>query len=162
MNIENKSDILIHVDGGFDISHNIGGWGVVITTGDVVIEKMGSKRYTDSNEMELEALVQAIETVETMIVEHIIPYVGYTRVTVYTDSAYVRHTAMGWLKDYINSGEALRSIKYKQLWDRYVELITYIEVTFVEVKSKSVDLLSIKADALATEAISIRKKKLTI
>lgn len=108
--------ITIFTDGAAKGNPGRGGYGVVITDGVTVTELGGHKPLTTNNEMELTAVVKALE--------HIQPTTA--TVHIYTDSKYVVEGATGWVYGWLNNGwqtKAKTEVANKALWQALLPLL---------------------------------------
>ncbi len=103
--------VIIWTDGACSPNPGPGGWGAVIKFGtDEYCELSGGESDTTNNRMELEAAVQALAYLDT-------PY----RVTLYTDSRYLKDGVTLWMKRWQNRGWKTVSgspVKNRDLWQQ--------------------------------------------
>ena len=125
-----KETILIFTDGAAKGNPGRGGFGVVISQGDNVLEKGGFKEYTTNNEMELKAVVEALkEVADKKIPVHI-----------YTDSKYVVEGAKGWVFGWLKNGwktKAETDVLNKELWQELVPLLNKVEIDWHKIPGHS-------------------------
>lgn len=125
-----KETILIFTDGAAKGNPGRGGFGVVISQGDNVLEKGGFKEYTTNNEMELKAVVEALkEVADKKIPVHI-----------YTDSKYVVEGAKGWVFGWLKNDwktKAETDVLNKELWQELVPLLNKVEIDWHKIPGHS-------------------------
>src|SRR6201992_1914449 len=80
------SEAVIYTDGACSGNPGPGGWGAVLSYGDVVKELHGGERATTNNRMELLAAISALESLTRPV-----------PVQLYTDSKYVLDGITKWL-----------------------------------------------------------------
>ncbi len=118
--------ITIFTDGAAKGNPGRGGYGVVITDGKTVTELGGHKARTTNNEMELTAVVKALEHVK-----------GTTAtVHIYTDSKYVVEGATGWVYGWVKNGwqtKAKTDVANKELWQALLPLLKTITIEWHKV-----------------------------
>lgn len=148
--------IRIYTDGS--CKDNIGGWAIVIADKDKIKVKSGSKKDTTNNQMELVAVLNALEYA---VRKHL------KNIEILTDSFYV----LNGIQKYVNiwkdndwvglSGE---QIKYKSQWEGILIMLKCLEenrfaVKFSKVRSHSGISLNELADIEARKAIKAYKEK---
>lgn len=118
--------ITIFTDGAAKGNPGRGGYGVVITDGKTVTELGGHKTRTTNNEMELTAVVKALEQVSgTKATVHI-----------YTDSKYVVEGATGWVYGWAQNGwqtKAKTDVANKELWQALLPLLKTVTIEWHKV-----------------------------
>ena len=124
----------------------IGGWGAVLCFKEHRKEIYGTEINATNNEVELLAVIRAIEAVKTK----------QYPITIYSDSAYIVDCVNhGWYCKWINNdwktseGEP---VKNKLIWKRLLYLRTQFDIKFVLVKGHSGIELNERADELAVMA----------
>jgi ribonuclease HI len=121
-----KPNITIFTDGAAKGNPGRGGYGVVISYSDTIVELGGFKLRTTNNEMELTAVVEALKAV----VAH-----GAT-VAIYTDSKYVVEGAKGWIFGWQKNGwktKANTDVANKELWQALIPLLKKVTVDWHKV-----------------------------
>ena len=116
----------VFTDGASRGNPGPGGFGVIIFDGETVKELGGAKDPTTNNEMELKAVVEALQAIEE----------GSKAITIYTDSKYVVDGATGWIFGWIRNGWETKTgepIKNKELWQALQRLLVDREVTWEKV-----------------------------
>jgi ribonuclease HI len=130
--------VKIYTDGACKGNPGKGGWAALLIAGDARKEISGGRTYTTNNEMELMAIVEAMEAMKYSDKE--------VYVTIFTDSK----LAIGWI-----TGD------YKMKKPHIVDLVTYIrelastksiKMSFQHVKGHNGDPLNERVDYLASQA----------
>src|ERR1700759_4026836 len=104
------SEAVIYTDGACSGNPGPGGWGAVLSYGDVVKELHGGERTTTNNGMELPAAISALESLTRPV-----------PVQLYTDSKYVLDGITKWLPGWQRNGwktAAEPPVKNGGLWER--------------------------------------------
>lgn len=121
-----KEKITIFTDGAAKGNPGRGGFGVVISYPDRVVEIGAFKAHTTNNEMELTAVVEALRAV----VGDGLP------VSIYTDSKYVVEGATGWVFGWLKNNwktKAGTDVVNKELWQALVPLLNKVTITWCKV-----------------------------
>jgi ribonuclease HI len=144
--------IEIWCDGACSRNPGPGGWGAILiardtATGDEINrrEMCGGSTQTTNNQMELTAVVKALETLEPP-----------TRVALHVDSAYVMNGfAKGWVRTWKRNGwktAAKKPVLNRELWEQLDEQIARHQVEWVKVKGHAGVALNEEVDRLAVAA----------
>jgi len=139
-------DLFAFTDGACSGNPGPGGWGVLMQakTGETVIkerELKGGERQTTNNRMELEAAIAALEALERP-----------SKITVVTDSAYVKGGITAWLYSWKKNGwktSTKKPVKNEDLWRRLDEATRRHDVTWEWVKGHAGHPENERADELA-------------
>ena len=139
-------DLFAYTDGACSGNPGPGGWGALLVAkeGDRVLrerELSGGERMTTNNRMELLAAIHALEALERP-----------SRLTVVTDSAYVKGGITQWLRSWKRSGwltSTRKPVKNEDLWRRLDEAQARHDVTWTWVKGHAGHAENERADALA-------------
>lgn len=119
-------NITIFTDGAAKGNPGRGGYGVVISTADTIVELGGFKERTTNNEMELLAVVEALKAV-----------VGTEKsVAMYTDSKYVVEGATGWVFGWNKNGWQTKNktdVANKELWQALLPLLKQVTIEWHKV-----------------------------
>ncbi len=137
------TQITIFTDGAAKGNPGRGGYGVVISEKDTVLELGGFKAHTTNNEMELKAVVEALKSV-----------VGKKEsVAIYTDSKYVVEGAKGWVFGWAKNGwqtKAKSDVLNKDLWKELLPLLGKVEIEWHKVPGHVGIIGNERADAIAS------------
>jgi ribonuclease HI len=135
--------ITIFTDGAAKGNPGRGGFGVVISYNDTVLELGGHKAHTTNNEMELKAVVEALKAV-----------VGKGQsVAIYTDSKYVVEGAKGWVFGWAKNGwqtKGKTDVLNKSLWQELLPLLGKVEIVWHKVPGHVGIIGNERADAIAS------------
>ena len=133
-------------DGACSGNPGPGGWGVLLQakSGDTVLkerELSGGEPETTNNRMELLAAINALETLDRA-----------SRITVVTDSAYVKNGVTGWIFGWKRNGwrtSNKKPVKNVELWQRLDDAQARHQVTWEWVKCHAGHPENERADELA-------------
>lgn len=134
----------IYTDGGCDPNPGPGGWGAVLLHGDHTKEISGACAATTNNRMELTAALSALRALKRPC-----------RVTLYTDSQYLRRGITEWLPSWREGGWRTSSgdaVENQDLWRELAAEVRRHRVEWRWVKGHAGNPQNERADALATEA----------
>ena len=138
-------DIIIYTDGACLGNPGPGGYGVVVKSGGKREELSAGYRHTTNNRMEIMAAIAGLAELK-----------GPCKVTVYTDSQYLRNSIMeGWAARWRANGW-MRNKKEgavnPDLWERLLNLCARHNVTFEWVRGHAGDVENERCDRLSVEA----------
>ncbi len=145
-----------YTDGAFSSKTEMGGWAAVcVEDGNVIDTQSGYEPYSTNNRMELTAFLSALENADTI-------ETGNTKVTIYTDSAYIANCFnQNWYVKWMSNGwrtSDKQDVKNQDLWRRivalYIKLKERLDLSIVKVKSHSDNPWNNYADLLAIKARS--------
>jgi len=139
-------EIFAYTDGACSGNPGPGGWGVVLVArdGDREMksrELKGGAQDTTNNRMELTAAIEALSALDR-----------HTRLTVITDSVYVKDGITKWLHGWKRNGwktAAKKPVKNEDLWRALDEVVAGHEVTWEWVKGHAGHAENERADELA-------------
>lgn len=139
-------ELFAYTDGACSGNPGPGGWGVLLRAmdGDKVVkerELSGGEAETTNNRMELLAAITALETLERP-----------SKITVVTDSAYVKNGVTGWIHGWKKNGwktSNKKPVKNIELWQRLDEAQRRHDVTWKWVKGHAGHPENERADELA-------------
>ena len=134
-------DVVIYTDGACKGNPGPGGWGAFLTFGEHQRELWGGEALTTNNRMELTAVIQSLSALKARC-----------RVTLYTDSQYVRQGITTWIHGWRKRGwltAARQPVKNQDLWQRLDALNGDHHVDWRWVKGHAGDPGNERADALA-------------
>jgi len=138
-------DIEIFTDGACRGNPGPGGWGVILRAGSHQKELFGGEQSTTNNRMELRAAIEGLAALKRP-----------SRVTVTTDSQYVRQGITQWIEGWKRNQwrtSAKKPVKNQDLWQMLDELTRRHDVTWEWVKGHSGHPDNELADALANRGI---------
>ena len=138
-------DIQIFTDGACRGNPGRGGWGVILRSGSHEKELFGGEQSTTNNRMELRAAIEGLTALKRP-----------SRVTVTTDSQYVRQGITQWIEGWKRNQwrtSAKKPVKNQDLWQLLDQLTSRHEVTWEWVKGHSGHPDNELADALANRGI---------
>ena len=138
-------DIQIFTDGACRGNPGPGGWGVILRSGSYEKELFGGEQSTTNNRMELRAAIEGLAALKRP-----------SRVTVTTDSQYVRQGITQWIEGWKRNQwrtSAKKPVENQDLWQLLDELTSRHEVTWEWVKGHSGHPDNELADALANRGI---------
>ena len=143
-------NVIAYTDGGCSGNPGPGGWGVVLQAwkGDTLLrerELSGGEPETTNNRMELTAAIEALESLDRP-----------SRITIVTDSTYLRDGISGWIHGWKRNGwktAAKKPVKNADLWQRLDAARTRHEVHWEWVKGHAGHEGNERADKLATAQI---------
>jgi ribonuclease HI len=137
------TEVVIYTDGACSGNPGPGGWGAILTAGDVTKELHGGDPATTNNRMELMAAIAGLEALTRP-----------ANVTIWTDSTYVKNGITTWVKNWQrNSWRTAdkKPVKNEDLWRRLVELDNRYKPTWKWVKGHAGDPGNERADELARQ-----------
>ena len=136
----------IFTDGACKGNPGPGGWGAILRMGKHEKELSGADPETTNNRMELMAAIMALETLERP-----------SRITVVTDSAYVKDGITKWIHGWKRNGWKKKGgLKNVELWQRLDAAQARHDVTWEWVKGHAGHPENERADELATAAATRR------
>ena len=138
-------DIQIFTDGACRGNPGPGGWGVILRSGSHEKELFGGEQSTTNNRMELRAAIEGLAALKRP-----------SRVTITTDSQYVRQGITQWIEGWKRNQwrtSAKKPVKNQDLWQLLDELTCRHEVTWEWVKGHSGHPDNELADVLANRGI---------
>ena len=142
-------ELVIYTDGACSPNPGPGGWGaVVIDQSAIISELSGFVANSTNNRMELTAAVEALQSIKE-------PH----RITLYTDSVYLKNGITDWIKKWQKNNWRTadrKEVKNADLWRLLLAQIEHHRVTWRWVKGHAADRYNIRADELAVKA---RKEK---
>ncbi|HHJ14824.1 MAG TPA: ribonuclease HI [Gammaproteobacteria bacterium] len=138
-------EVEIFTDGACKGNPGPGGWGVLLRYNGHEKELFGGEAQTTNNRMELMAAIRALESLTRPC-----------RVSLTTDSAYLRNGITEWLPNWKRRGwktAARKPVKNEDLWRRLDEAAQRHHVRWHWVKGHSGHPENERADALANRGI---------
>jgi ribonuclease HI len=137
----NKYSVIIYTDGACKGNPGLGGWGVVLRSGDKEKHLYGGEKNTTNNRMEMTAVIEALKALKSSC-----------HIQLFTDSQYVNRGVNEWLQNWKKAGWKTASrapVKNVDLWQAIDELLNGHEIEWHWVKGHSGDPGNDLADELA-------------
>ena len=141
--------INIWTDGSCSGNPGPGGWGVLMLSGDHEKELFGGQENTTNNQMELTAAIEALNALKKP-----------SRVTLHTDSTYVKDGLTKWIHGWKKNGwktAAKKPVKNKELWQALDAACARHDITWKWVKGHAGDPGNERADELANRGTDMAK-----
>ena len=138
-------EVEIYTDGACRGNPGPGGWGVILRYKGHEKTLYGGEAHTTNNRMELMAAITALEALKRR-----------SRVSLTTDSQYVKLGITTWLADWKRRGWKTadkKQVKNVDLWQRLDELVGKHEVSWHWVRGHTGHVDNERADSLANLAI---------
>lgn len=146
MSAAEEGPVIIYTDGACKFNPGPGGWGVVLSRGELYKELHGcGTLHSTNNEMELTAAVKALEYLKKPL-----------PVRLHSDSRYVIDGMTTWLENWKANGwrtSNRKPVANQELWQRLDELASIHTVEWVWVKGHAGDAGNVRADQLANKGI---------
>jgi ribonuclease HI len=140
------SEIEIYTDGACKGNPGPGGWGAWLRSGAHEKELWGGEPLTTNNRMELTAVIQALSALK-----------AGSRVTLHTDSEYVKNGITTWIHGWKARGWTTadrKPVKNIDLWQRLDALRQHHHVDWRWVRGHAGDPGNERADALANRGVA--------
>ncbi len=138
--------ITIYTDGACSGNPGPGGWGALLIYADSQKEIMEGAFETTNNRMELTAAIQALNTLKEPC-----------KVTLHTDSTYVKDGITKWIDNWKNNGwrtAARKPVKNADLWQALDAAVSRHKITWKWVKGHNGDEGNERADELANMGLN--------
>ena len=136
------TNVTVYTDGACSGNPGPGGWGVLIVTdSSESIELNGGEKHTTNNRMELTAAIEALKHFKQS-----------TKLTVFTDSVYVKEGISSWLNNWKIRGwktASKKPVKNEDLWKELDEQNQIHDVNWQWVKGHAGHPENERADFLA-------------
>jgi ribonuclease HI len=141
--------VSISTDGACIGNPGPGGWACILRFGNVKKEMFGSEPETTNNRMELTAVIEALKALKEPC-----------RITLYTDSQYVKRGITEWLSEWKARGwirrekgrSATRAVLNQDLWMELDRLIEPHHMAWAWVKGHGDHADNVRCDFLARKA----------
>ncbi len=140
------TEIEIWTDGACKGNPGPGGWGAWLKSGPHERELWGGEPLTTNNRMELMAVIEALSALKQP-----------SRVTLHTDSAYVKNGITTWIHGWKAKGWVTadrKPVKNQDLWQRLDALHPQHRMDWRWVKGHAGDPGNERADALANRGVA--------
>jgi len=141
----NEPVVDIFTDGACRGNPGPGGWAALLRYGQTEKVIKGSEENTTNNRMELMAAIKALQSLNIV-----------SRVTLTTDSQYVRQGITQWIHSWKKNGwrtAAKKAVKNQDLWQQLDAAIAEHEVQWHWVKGHSGHIENERVDQAANDAI---------
>ncbi len=142
----NKSErVTIHTDGACSGNPGPGGWGVVLQFNGHVKELKGGAPDTTNNRMELNAAIEALNSLKRPC-----------HIDMFTDSKYVKDGLTSWIHNWKRNGwktSAKKPVKNADLWKLLDEAVQRHTIEWHWLKGHAGDEMNERADQLANEGM---------
>ena len=138
-------EVKIFTDGGCSGNPGPGGWAYVMLVEGEETSNSGGEAATTNNRMELQAVISALNAVLAQI------YAEKVKISVYTDSQYVKNGIKQWIKNWQRNGWKTASgqpVKNKDLWETLLALDQRLLVDWNWVKGHAGDKYNEICDSL--------------
>jgi ribonuclease HI len=136
------TNVTVYTDGACSGNPGPGGWGVLIVTdSSESIELNGGEKHTTNNRMELTAAIKALKHFKQS-----------TKLTIFTDSVYVKEGISSWLNNWKARGwktASKKPVKNEDLWKELDEQNQIHDVDWQWVKGHAGHPENERADYLA-------------
>lgn len=136
------TNVTVYTDGACSGNPGPGGWGVLIVTdSSESIELNGGEKHTTNNRMELTAAIEALKHFKQS-----------TKLTIFTDSVYVKEGISSWLNNWKARGwktASKKPVKNEDLWKELDEQNQIHDVNWQWVKGHAGHPENERADYLA-------------
>lgn len=137
--------VVIYTDGACSGNPGPGGWAAVLTWKDQTRELAGGEALTTNNRMELQAVIEALQSLKRPC-----------SIELYTDSQYVRTGITEWIKNWKLHGwrsAAKKPVKNAELWQALDALTAKHHINWHWVKGHAGDEMNERVDLLARTAM---------
>jgi ribonuclease HI len=135
----------IFSDGACSRNPGPGGWGAILRYGDKEKEISGFQKDTTNNQMEMTAVIEALRRVKEPC-----------RITIHTDSQYLKNGITKWIKNWKRNGWKTADklpVKNRELWELLDELSQKHEIKWEWVRGHAGHPENERCDELARMAI---------
>ena len=150
MKEEKKPFVEVFTDGACSGNPGVGGYGVILRSGEREKELSGCEPMTTNNRMELTAVLKALEALKKPC-----------RVKVVTDSNYVVKGMTSWINTWLKNNwknSQKQDVVNRDLWEKLLRLSKGHEISWEWVKGHNDHAENERCDSLARLAIQSCKK----
>lgn len=139
--------IEIYTDGACSGNPGAGGWGAVLFYKNIKKEISGFCENTTNNQMELTAVIKALEKLKEPC-----------DITLYSDSAYLINAfTQGWIENWQHNGfknSNKKPVQNVDLWKQIIDFNNLHKITWIKVKGHADNEFNNRCDQLATGEIA--------
>ena len=138
--------VSLYTDGACKGNPGKGGWGVLMRYGTHEKELFGGEAHTTNNRMELTAVIRGLEALNRPC-----------RVTIHTDSQYVKNGMESWIHGWKKNGWKTASkqpVKNEDLWQQLDRLAAQHQIQWQWVRGHAGHAENERADALANQGVA--------
>ena len=142
-------EVVIYTDGACKGNPGPGGWGAWLRSGAHERELSGGEKQTTNNRMELTAVIEALNALNRPC-----------RVTLFTDSEYVRNGITKWIHGWKSRGWVTadkKPVKNAELWQALDAAAARHRVDWRWVRGHAGDAGNERADALANAGCALNR-----
>ncbi len=135
----------IYTDGACSGNPGPGGWGALLVYGETERELTGGTAGTTNNRMELQAAIEALETLKRP-----------TRVRLHTDSTYLKDGITRWIHRWKSNGwrtARKKPVKNTDLWERLDKALASHDVEWHWIRGHTGHPENERADELARRGV---------
>ena len=135
----------IYTDGACLGNPGPGGWGAILIYNEHQKEISGGEKETTNNRMEIRAVIEALRILKKS-----------SKITVYTDSIYVKDGITKWISAWKKNGwrtSDKKPVKNDDLWKRLDELAQQHDIEWLWVKGHAGHEGNERADQLANRGV---------
>ena len=136
--------ISVYTDGSCLGNPGNGGWAFLIVEEKNISYRTGFKLNTTNNQMELVAVIKALEFLK-----------DFKDISIYTDSNYVKQGITTWVINWKKNNwktSTKQPVKNRQLWERLDRLNLSKNINWSWVKAHNINEFNNQVDALARKA----------
>ncbi len=140
-----KPHVEIYADGACKGNPGIGGYGIILKSGEKVKEISGCVANTTNNRMELTAVIKGLEALKMPC-----------DVTVFTDSNYIVMGMTEWIHSWVKNkwkNSQKQTVHNRDLWEKLLELSRIHNIKWIWVKGHAGHDENERCDKLAKLAI---------
>ncbi len=144
-------EVVVYTDGACKGNPGPGGWGAWLVSGGHEKELWGGEPGTTNNRMELTAVIEALASLKRTC-----------RITVYTDSEYVKNGITTWIHGWKSRGWLTadrKPVKNADLWKRLEALAALHRIDWRWVRGHNGDPGNERADALANRGVESSRQR---
>jgi ribonuclease HI len=145
MKKDEKPFVEVFADGACSGNPGVGGYGIILRSGEREKELSGCESLTTNNRMELTAVIKALEALKMPC-----------RANVVTDSNYIVKGMSLWIYAWLENNwknSQKQEVANRDLWEKLWNLSRYHEISWQWIKGHNAHAENERCDALAKSAI---------